>query len=129
MSLSWPPQQRRQNSSPLAVFNGADPPSTPLVDINLENEINGNLDVLLGVRNGDQDISLPLLPDSDSRYIQLRESGRPLQRNRENFPKYVNIQPGEDTTTRTNSGSIQLEEKNSMLNERTDDEPEDDSFL
>ena len=128
-SLSWPPQQQHlETGSPLAAF-ATNPPNTPLLDINIEQVVNGNFDVLLAAQNGDHDISSPLLPEStsNSRHIQLQNNFQNPPNNRENFPKYVNLQLGELSNDR--SVNLPMEEQATMQTGLTSKEPEHDSFL
>lgn len=129
MSLSWPLQQQHQpNVLPLAAFATTQPSNAPLLDINPENEtIGNNLDAVLIARNDERDVALPLLPDDlCSRYIKLHDNSHNNARNDENYPRYVNLQPGETTGRSTGS---RIDENGPMLEDPTEPEPEEDSFL
>lgn len=112
MSLSWPSQRQPSSTSPLSQFNAEDPLNNLLSDINIDGEINGNIDALLGIHTEDPESSKPLLTTDDRT--------RPVPNNIKipvDDHKYVNFQPEKPMP----NGSIQLQEESNVIEDHNDD--------
>ncbi|XP_033330257.2 uncharacterized protein LOC117222594 [Megalopta genalis] len=112
-SLSWPHRQNSRSStsasSPLEI------PDPPLLDITCHD--NKTPECLLGDVVGDIESSKPLLPNNDKSGPAI--SLQYFQRNEDEGPKYVNVQPGMANHTGANhsSSTVQIEDRNSKPTE------------